>query len=150
MYKEVREMLKDMDEEDLVWVEDSLKDLEKKGTLELVRKEDKLLASTITKSDRILLNYLKNNITTEFMGTAQISGKTEDVVEDLKGEWIDLNKVILTKSLDRLMNLNLLIITKNSITSSRIVSELKVEKTVGKEYVDEFEISISKNIFKEL
>lgn len=147
MNNKIKELIKDFEEVDRVFIEDIIKEMLNEGKLQVIETGEETIITTVTKQDKDILKYLKSNVEYTTIGVAHIIKDINEILDDLENILEEKSKEYLLGCFKRLMNLRLLTLSEINYEYESVLQGIKVNEELHNNYAIKIDVLIEERIF---
>lgn len=147
MNNKIKELIKDFEEVDRVFIEDIIKEMLNEGKLQVIETGEETIITTVTKQDKDMLKYLKSNVEYTTIGVAHIIKDINEMLDDLENILKEKSSEYLLECFKRFMNLKVLTLSEIDYGYESVLQGIKVNEQLDNKYIMKIDISIEERIF---
>ncbi|MDC4240916.1 hypothetical protein NE398_12185 [Clostridium tertium] len=147
MNNKIKELIKDFEEVDRVFIEDIIKEMLNEGKLQVIETGEETIITTVTKQDKDILKYLKSNVEYTTIGVVHIIKDINEILDDLENILEEKSKEYLLGCFKRLMNLRLLTLSEIDYEYESVLQGIKVNEELHNNYAIKIDVLIEERIF---
>lgn len=147
MNNKIKELIKDFEEVDRVFIEDIIKEMLNEGKLQVIETGEGMIITALRELDKDILEYLKSNIKYTTIGVAHIIKDINEILDDLENILEEKSKEYLLGCFKRLMNLRVLTLSEIDYEYESVLQGIKVNEELHNNYAIKIDVLIEERIF---